>query len=342
MAGGILMGGEFRGMKGRRKAAVLLVLLGPEAAAQVYRHLDEATIEMLTLEIAAVRRVDPEEREAVLKEVKEILMAKEFLGRGGVAYARELLEQSMGREKAEELLRKLTSSLQTKPFDFLRASDPVQLFSFLQGEHPQMIALILSFLPADRAATVLGGLPPEAQADVALRIANMDRVTPEVLRETEKVLEKKMSAVMGADFSLAGGVDAVVQILNKSGRKTEKNNLEILDERDPELAEEIRKKLFTFEDILRIDDRSLQKALRDVDGKEMALALKGVSENLKEKFFRNMSSRAVEMLKEEMELLGPVRLRDVEEAQQKIVNRIRSLEEAGEILFTGGGEDVVL
>jgi len=332
----------YRGMKGRRKAAILLVLLGPETAAQVYRHLDEATIEMLTLEIAAVRRVDPEEREAVLKEVKEILMAKEFLGRGGVAYARELLEQAMGREKAEELLRKLTSSLQTKPFDFLRASDPVQLFSFLQGEHPQMIALILSFLPADRAAAVLGGLPPESQADVALRIAKMDRVTPEVLRETERVLEKKMSAVMGADFSLAGGVDSVVQILNKSGRKTEKNILEILDERDPELAEEIRKKLFTFEDILRIDDRSLQKALRDVDGKEMALALKGVSENLKEKFFRNMSSRAVEMLKEEMELLGPVRLRDVEEAQQKIVNRIRSLEEAGEILFTGGGDDVVL
>ncbi|MFA0888245.1 MAG: flagellar motor switch protein FliG [Synergistales bacterium] len=336
------MNAENRGMKGRRKAAILLVLLGPETAAQVYRHLDEATIEMLTLEIAAVRRVDPAEREAVLAEVKELLMAKEFLGRGGVAYARELLEQAMGREKAEELLRKLTSSLQTKPFDFLRASDPVQLFSFLQGEHPQMIALILSFLPSDRAATVLGGLPPESQADVALRIAKMDRVTPEVLRETERVLEKKMSAVMGADFSLAGGVDSVVQILNKSGRKTEKNILEILDEKDPELAEEIRKKLFTFEDILRIDDRSLQKALRDVDGKELALALKGVSDNLREKFYRNMSGRAVEMLKEEMELMGPVRLRDVEESQQKIVNRIRSLEESGEILFSGGGDDVVV
>ncbi|KUK59039.1 MAG: Flagellar motor switch protein FliG [Synergistales bacterium 53_16] len=329
-------------LKGRKKAAILLVLLGPERAAEVYKHLDEQTIEALTLEIATVRRIEPAERNAVLKEAQELIMAREFLSKGGVAYARELLEQAMGEEKAEELLRKLTSNLQVKPFDFLRSSDPVQVLSFLQGEHPQMIALILSFLPPDRAAPVLGGLPNDLQAEVALRIAKMDRITPDVLRETEKELERKFSAVVGSDYSVTGGVDAVVEIINKAGRKSEKNILEILDEQEPELAEEIRKKLFTFEDIIKIDDRSLQKALREVETGELALALKGVSDDLRAKFFNNMSSRAAEMLQEEMEYMGPVRLRDVEEAQQKVVDRIRALEEAGEIVLTGGGEDVVI
>lgn len=329
-------------LKGRRKAAILLVLLGPEKAAEVYKHLDEQTIETLTLEIATVRRIEPKERSAVLKEAQELIMAREFLSKGGVSYARELLEQAMGEEKAEQLLQKLTSNLQVKPFDFLRSSDPVQVLSFLQGEHPQMIALILSFLPPDRAATILGGLDEREQAEVALRIAKMDRITPEVLRETEKELERKFSAVVGSDYSVTGGVDAVVEIINKAGRKSEKNILEILDEQEPELAEEIRKKLFTFEDIIKVDDRSLQKALRDVETSDLALALKGVGEELRAKFFKNMSSRAGEMLQEEMEYMGPVRLRDVEDAQQKIVDRIRALEEAGEIVLGGGGEDIVI
>ncbi|GAB6280893.1 MAG: flagellar motor switch protein FliG [Thermovirga sp.] len=333
---------ESQELKGRKKAAILLVLLGQEKAAPIYKYLDEQMIEILTLEIAAVRRIDPGHREAVLKETQEIIMAREFLDRGGVSYARELLEQSMGEEKAEDLLRKLTSNLQAKPFDFLRASDPIQILSFLQGEHPQMITLILSFLPPDRAAAILGGLSNAEQAEVALRIAKMDRITPDVLRDTEKELEKKFSAVVGGDFSVTGGVDAVVQIINKAGRKTEKNILEILDEREPELAEEIRKKLFTFEDIIKVDDRSLQKALRDIDNKELAMALKGISEEMREKFYRNMSSNAVEILKEEMEYMGPVRLRDVEESQQKVVDRIRALEEAGEIVLGGGGDDIVI
>jgi flagellar motor switch protein FliG len=263
------------------------------------------------------------------------------LGKGGVSYARELLEQALGKEKAEDLLKRLTSSLQSKPFDFLRTSDPVQLFSFLQGEHPQTIALILAYLPPDKAAAIISGLPGELQADVAFRIAKMDSVSPEVLKEAEKVMERKFSAVVGADFSRAGGIDSIVAIINKAGRKTEKQILEILDEKDPEMAEEIRKKLFTFEDIVKIDDKSLQKVVRDVDTKDLAMALKGVSDDLREKFYRNMSSRAVEMLKEEMEYMGPVRLRDVEEAQQKIVNIIRKLEEAGEIVIAGSGEDIV-
>ena len=326
-------------IKGRRKAAILLVLLGPEKASKVYKHLDEQMIEILTLEIAAVRRIDPGQKEIVLKEAQEIIMAREFLDRGGVSYARELLEQSMGEAKAEDLLRKLTSNLQAKPFDFLRASDPIQILSFLQGEHPQMITMILSFLPPEKAAAILSGLPNQDQADVALRIAKMDRITPDVLRETEKELEKKFSAVVGGDYSIAGGVDSVVQIINRAGRKTEKNILEILDETDPELAEEIRKKLFTFEDIVKVDDRSLQKALRDIDNKELAMALKGVSDDMREKFYRNMSSNAVEIIKEEMEYMGPIRIKDVEEVQQKIVASIRKLEEQGEIVVARGGED---
>ena len=328
-------------LKGRRKAAMLLILLGPEKAAKIYKHLDEASIEFLTLEIASVRKITPEERKAVLKEVQEMVMAKEFLGKGGVSYARELLEQALGKERAEELLKRLTSSLQSKPFDFLRTSDPMQLFSFLQGEHPQTIALILSYLPSDKAAAIISGLPGELQADVAFRIAKMDSIAPDVLREAERVLEKKFSAVVGADFSKAGGIDSIVEIISKAGRKTEKQILEILDEKDPEMAEEIRKKLFTFEDIIKVDDRSLQKVLRDIDNKDLAMALKGVSDDLREKFYKNMSSRAVEMLKEEMEYMGPVRLRDVEEAQQKIVGVIRKLEEAGEIVLMGSGDDFV-
>jgi len=328
-------------LKGRRKAAMLLILLGPEKAAKIYKHLDEASIEFLTLEIASVRKIAPEERRAVLKEVQEVVMAKEFLGKGGVGYAKELLEQALGKERAEELLKRLTSSLQSKPFDFLRTSDPMQLFSFLQGEHPQTIALILSYLPSDKAAAIISGLPGELQADVAFRIAKMDSIAPDVLREAERVLEKKFSAVVGADFSKAGGIDSIVEIISKAGRKTEKQILEILDEKDPEMAEEIRKKLFTFEDIIKVDDRSLQKVLRDIDNKDLAMALKGVSDDLREKFYKNMSSRAVEMLKEEMEYMGPVRLRDVEEAQQKIVGVIRKLEEAGEIVLMGSGDDFV-
>jgi len=326
-------------LRGREKAAILLVTLGPEVSSQVYKHLDEATIELLTLEIANMRKITPETKVAVLKEDQEIIMAHEFMTQGGVDYARKLLEQALGPERAQDILRRITASLQVRPFDFVKHTDPQQLLSFIQGEHPQTIALILSYLSPEQGATVLGGLPPSMQWDVARRIARMDRITPEVLREVERVLERKLSTVMGQDFTIAGGVDAVVGIINRVDRGTERNIIEALEEQDPELAEEIKKRLFVFEDIMGMDDRSLQRVLREVDMKDLSLALKGATEELRVKFFRNMSKRAAEMLKEDMDYMGPVRVRLVEEAQQKIVNVVRGLEEAGEIVIARGGEE---
>ena len=326
-------------LRGREKAAILLVSLGPEVSAQVYKHLDDATIELLTLEIANMRRITPDTKLDVLKEAQEVIMAREFMTQGGVDYARKLLEQALGPERAQDILRRITASLQVRPFDFVRHADPAQLISFIQGEHPQTIALILSYLSPEQAAQVLGGLPPSAQWDVARRVARMDRITPEVLREVERVLERKLSTVMGQDFTMAGGVDAVVAIINRVDRGTERNIIEALEEQDPELAEEIKKRLFVFEDIIGMDDRSLQRVLREVDMKDLSLALKGATEELRVKFFRNMSKRAAEMLKEDMDFMGPVRVRMVEEAQQKIVNVVRALEEAGEIVIARGGEE---
>jgi len=331
-----------RGLKGREKAAVLLVSLGPEVASKVYKNLDESTIEMLTMEIAGLRKIQSSQREEVLREAQELLLAKEYMTQGGVDYAKKLLEASLGPERAQEILRRITASLQVRPFDFIRQTDPQQILAFVQNEHPQTIALIISYMEPKQAAQVMGGLPPNLQAEVAKRIASMERVTPEVLREVERVLERKVSTVLSQDFTIAGGLDALVAIINNADRATERNIMEKLEEEDPELAEEVKKRLFVFEDILGLDDRSLQRVLRDVDMKDVALALKGASEALREKFFKNLSKRAVEMLKEDMEYMGPVRVRDVEEAQQKIVNVIRALEEAGEIVIARGGEEELI
>jgi len=331
-----------RGLKGREKAAMLLVSLGPEVASKVYKNLDESTIEMLTMEIAGLRKIQSSQREEVVREAQELLLAKEYMTQGGVDYAKKLLEASLGPERAQEILRRITASLQVRPFDFIRQTDPQQILAFVQNEHPQTIALIISYMEPKQAAQVMGGLPPNLQAEVAKRIASMERVTPEVLREVERVLERKVSTVLSQDFTIAGGLDALVAIINNADRATERNIMEKLEEEDPELAEEVKKRLFVFEDILGLDDRSLQRVLRDVDMKDVALALKGASEALREKFFKNLSKRAVEMLKEDMEYMGPVRVRDVEEAQQKIVNVIRALEEAGEIVIARGGEEELI
>ncbi len=337
------MARQRKGLRGREKAAVLMISLGPEIAAQVYKHMDEADIEVVTLEIANLRKVTPAEKEEVLREAQEMLMAQEFIAQGGVEYAKTLLEKALGPEKAKQLLAKLTASLQVRPFDFMRRTDSQQILSFIQGEHPQTIALIMSYLSPEQAAQVMTGLAPALQAEVARRIATMDRITPEVLREVERILERKLSTVLTQDFTVAGGVDALVEIINRVDRGTERNIIETLEEQDPELAEEIKKRLFVFEDIIGLEDRSLQRVLREVDMKDLALALKGASEELREKFFRNMSKRAAQMLKEDMEFMGPVRVRDVEEAQQKIVNVIRQLEEAGEIVVArGGGEELIV
>lgn len=323
----------------REKIAVLMVALGNDIAAEIYRQLDDATIELITLEIANLRKITPELKLDVMKEAQEILMAREFMARGGVDYARDVLERALGPERAQNLLTRITASLQVRPFDFMRHTDPQQVLGFIQGEHPQTIALILSYLDPGQAAMIISGLPAVMQAEVAKRIAKMDRITPEVLREVERVLERKLSTVMGQDFTLAGGIDAVVSIINSTDRATERNIMEYLEENDPELAEEIKKRLFVFEDIIRLDDRSLQRVLREVEMKELGLALKGATEELRAKFFRNMSKRAAEMLQEDMDYMGPVRVKDVEEAQQKVVNVVRALEEAGEIVIAVGGED---
>ena len=323
----------------REKIAVLMVALGNDIAAEVYKKLDDTAIELITLEVANLRKVTPELKLEVLKEAQEILMAREFMARGGVDYARDVLERALGPERAQNLLARITASLQVRPFDFMRHTDPQQVLGFIQGEHPQTIALILSYLEAPQAAMILSGLPAVMQAEVAKRIARMDRITPEVLREVERVLERKLSTVMGQDFTMAGGIDAVVAIVNSADRTTERNIMEHLEENDPELAEEIKKRLFVFEDIIRLDDRSLQRVLREVDMKELGLALKGATEDLRTKFFKNMSKRAAEMLQEDMDYMGPVRVKDVEESQQKVVNIVRGLEEQGEIVIASGGED---
>ncbi len=330
------------GLSGKRKAAILLVTLGPELSAGVFKHFKEEEIEELTLEIAALRKIDPEERDAVLTEFGDMLFAKEYLEQGGIDYARDLLEKALGSEKATSILQKLTASLQIRPFDLARKTEAGQLLNFIQNEHPQTIALILAYLHSSQAALILSALPPERQVDVAKRLATLDRTTPEVLEEIESALEKRLSAFAVDDYTMAGGIESAVEILSQVDRATERTIIDALEEEDPELAEEIRKRMFVFEDIIGLDDRAIQKIIRETESKEMALALKTCSEEVGNKVFKNMSKRAGEMLKEDIEFMGPVRLRDIEEAQQRIVTVIRRLEEAGEIVISRGGEDEIV
>lgn len=328
---------------GKEKAAMLLITLGPERSAEIFKHLKEEEIEQLTLEIANIRTVTPEEKEKVLEEFYQICLAQEYIAEGGIGYAKEILEKALGTQKALEIINKLTVSLQVRPFDFVRKADPSQLLNFIQMEHPQTIALILAYLKPIQAATILAALPQDKQADVARRIATMDRTSPEVIKEVEKVLEKKLSSLVTEDFTAAGGVQSIVDILNSVDRSTEKHIMEALEVEDTDLAEEIKKRMFVFEDILTLDSRSIQRFLRDVDNSLLAVALKGATEDVRNVIFANMSKRLSEMIKEDIEFMGPVRLKDIEEAQQKIANIIRKLEDAGEIIISrGGGDEIVV
>lgn len=324
---------------GRQKAAIFLVSIGSEISSEIFKHLREDEIEQLTFEIARLESVDSETRDQVLQEFQELMMAQDFITNGGIDYARELLEKSLGSQKAVDIINRLTSSLQVRPFDFIRRTDPTHLLNFIQQEHPQTIALILAYLEPAKASVILSKLPHEIVSDVAKRIATMDRTSPEVLREVERVLEKKLSTLSSEDYTSAGGVESIVEILNLVDRSTEKGIIENLEEEDPELAEEIKKRMFVFEDIVMLDDRSIQKVLREVDASELGKALKSVDNEVQDKIFRNMSKRASQSLKEDMEYMGPIRMKDVEEAQQKIVSIIRKLEEAGEIVIARAGED---
>ena len=330
-------------ISGKQKSAILLLSLGSDISANIMKNLREDEIEELTLEIANLKRVPSEVKDRVIEEFHQICMAQEFILSGGIESARELLDKALGSHKAHDIIGKLTASLTVRPFDFARKTEPSQLLNFIQNEHPQTIALIMAYLAPEQAGVILSALPPLQQVEVAKRVATMDRTSPEVLREVELVLEKKLSTVVGMkDFSLAGGVESVVSILNRVDRGTEKTILETLAEENPELADEIKRRMFVFEDVVMLDNRSVQRIMRDVDVKDLSLALKTASEDVKTLIFRNMSKRAVEMLKEDMGFMGPVRLRDVEEAQQKIVNVIRQLEDSGEIVISRGKEDELI
>ena len=334
--------GEDR-VTGLQKAAILLIALGPERSAGVFKHLKEEEIEELTLEIANTRSVTPQVKEMVINEFYEVCLAQQYIAEGGISYAKELLEKALGSEKAMDVISKLTASLQVKPFEFIRKTDAQQLLNFIQDEHPQTIALILSYLPASQSALIISALTPDKQADVAKRIAVMDRTSPEVIKEVERVLESKLASLVNQDYTIIGGVDSVVDILNAVDRGTEKHILESLEIEEPELADEIRKKMLVFEDILLLDDRAIQRVLRDVPTDDLALALKSTNEQVQNAIFNNMSKRLAVMIKEDMEFMGPVRMKDVEEAQQKVVNIIRKLEDSGEIIISrGGGDEIVV
>lgn len=330
---------EVSKLSGRQKAAIFIISLGPDRSSEVMKHLKDEEVEALTFEIARMDQVDSAQKDAILKEFNELMMAQDFILNGGIDYAREVLERSVGTQRAMDIINRLTTSLQVKPFDFVRRTDSQHLVNMLQLEHPQTIALVLAYLDSKKASEIISQLPVDVQSDVAKRIAKMDRTTPEVLREVERVLERKLSTLASEDFSTAGGIDAIVELLNFTDRSTEKSIIETLEEEEPELAEEIKKRMFVFEDIVLLDDRSIQKVLREVDNNDISKALKSVDEEVKEKIFRNMSKRAVSLLKEDMEFMGPIRLHDVEEAQQKIVNVIRKLEDEGEIVIARAGED---
>lgn len=328
---------------GIQKAAILLIALGQERSADIFKHLKEDEIEELTLEIANTRSVSPQVKEDVLNEFYQICLAQQYIAEGGIGYAKELLDKALGEDRAKEVITKLTASLQVRPFEFVRKTDPSQLLNFIQDEHPQTIAMILSYLTSAQAALVIGALPPEKQADVAKRIAMMDRTSPDVIKEVERVLEKKLSSLVNQDYTIVGGVDAIVNILNTVDRTTEKHIMESLEIEEPELADEIRKKMFVFEDILLLDDRAIQRVLRDVDNADLGVALKAANEEVQNVIFKNLSKRLAAMIKEDMEFMGPVRMKDVEEAQQKVVSVIRKLEDSGEIVISrGGGDEIVV
>jgi flagellar motor switch protein FliG len=326
-------------MNGRKKAAVLLVALGAEGAANVFRHLRDEEIEGLSLEMAQTQQVSPQTTEAVFEEVVETARAADYFAEGGVDYAREVLEASLGDERASEIIGRLAAIIEMRPFEFLRRTPPEQIAAFLAAESPQTIALVVANLHQALAAQVISKLPSEEQAKVAMRIATMSETSPEVIKDVEQVLRQKLSNVISQDYAASGGIEPLADILNHADRSTERNVLDKLTELDAELAEEIRLLLFVFEDVVKLDDRGLQLVLKEVDQKDLALALRGVSDEVKDKVMKNMSQRGAEMLMEEMEFAPPQRRSIVEEAQGRIVAVIRKLEDAGALVIGRAEED---
>ncbi len=327
-------------MSGIRKAAILMVQLGRDTSAAIMRNLREAEVEALTAEIARLESVDVDTLDDVLEEFQQLAKARQYYVQGGVSFAEEVLIATMGPDKARELIERLTASMVEMPFEFLHQVDPKLILSYLQDEHPQTITLVLAHMQAEQAAIILSGLLPDIQAEVAHRLAIMDRTAPEIVRQVESHLERRLSnLVQASDYSQVGGLQPLVNIINQSDRTTERLILEGLEKRDLELAEQVRAHMFMFEDIVGLDDRAVQVVLRKVDSKDLAVALKGVREDVREKITRNMSERAALALADEISILGPVRLKQVEEAQAVVIRQIRTLEEAGEIIVGRGGTD---
>ena len=330
-------------LTGRQKAAILIISIGVESASQIFKNLKDKDIEKLSIEVANMRDVPSSVMEAVVEEFYQMVMAQEFISQGGIEYAKVLLEKALGPRKAHEIVSKVESAIHVSGFKLLKEVDPNQLLNFIQHEHPQTISLILANLESDQTAQIISELPPEVQSEVAYRIATMGKISPDLLSDIEGILESQVETVFGQDLSAAGGAKSVAQILNLAGRSTEKTILGDLEKRNPELATEIKNLMFVFEDIVLLDDRSIQRVLREVDTKELSLALKVATDEVKDSIFRNMSERAAGLIKEELEFMGPVRLKDVEESQMKIVEVIRSLEEEGEIVISGrGGEEEIV
>ncbi|MFZ5650289.1 MAG: flagellar motor switch protein FliG [Bacillota bacterium] len=330
-------------LNGMQKTAIVLISLGADLSAKVLKkNFTDDEVEKLTGEISLLENIPRDVQRAVLEEFLQMIQAREYLMRGGFDYAKELLEKAVGSQKAMEILEKVSVNLQNVPFSSLRKAEAKHLFNFIRDEHPQTMALILTYLHPEQASLILAALPPEQQADVARRVAIIDRIAPEVIKEVEKVLERKMSMIVPHQEQHVGGIKTLVNILNRVDRSTEKTILEELETNDPELADEIRKLMFVFEDIIKLHDVAIQRVLREVDQKDLARAMRGTNEEVANRIYKNMSKRAADMLREEIQFMGPVRLRDVEEAQQKIVQIIRRLDEAGEIIVARGGEDAIV
>ncbi|MBL4932927.1 MULTISPECIES: flagellar motor switch protein FliG [Clostridium] len=330
-------------LNGIQKAAILFITLGPEASSPIIKKLPESEIQKITYEIANITSVTSDQRQEILNEFMEMNKARDYILEGGMDYARQLLSKALGTTRAEEILEKVSdATAQYRPFSIARKADAHQLLNVISNEHPQTIALILCYLQPDKGAQVMAELPEEVQSEVAFRIATMSNTSPMVIKEIEKVLEGKLSSMIRTEMTSLGGVQTLVDILNQVDRTTEKNITESLEREDAELADKIKSSMFVFEDIITLDDVSIQRILREVEGKDLALALKGCSEDVANAIFRNQSKRAAASLKEDMEFLGPVRLMDVEKAQQKIVSVIRRLDEAGEIIISRGGEDAII
>lgn len=326
-------------LSGAAKAAILLLAMGPDRSAKVLKLLDSQVVEDVTREIASLDLVDAGTRAKVVEEFYHLALARQYAEAGGLASAKALLSKALPPDEATRILQQIEHHVYKQPFAFLQKTESESLLTFIQEEHPQTIALILAHLPSSKAAEILTRLPTAKQLEVVGRVANMEQTNPEVIKEVERGLEMRLSGLMTQVLAQAGGVEAVAEMLNLSDRATEKGILEALESEDPDLVEQIRRLMFVFEDILLVNDKGIQAVLKEIENDDLALALKTASDELKEKIFSNMSERAVQLVKEDMEYMGPVRVSDVEAAQQRVVDVVRRLEDAGEIIISGRGTE---